>query len=1566
MAFIVSSIQPNTAALGDEWHNPVENATYKLVPKDGITPTWRKFGAVGANLVLNTSYTQTNTTIDLNVGDPYWNSVSLLLDATNNTPPSTSDASTSKNDMIVFGDVKPTNMIPYAGTNYSTFFNGGVSDYLAIDTGYGQLNLPGDFTVELWFFETDTTPTIPRFAGSTSGGFACGINAYDGNATRKLDWRVTGSAPVYGVTAITTNVWHHAAYVKSGSTFRIFLDGKLEYYNGSYSTTFTSTTTYIGSANNADAAYSFRGYISNFRVVKGTAVYTTSSTTIGASIFTPSTTPLTAITGTSLLTCQSNRFIDNSLNALLFVPSGSPIIQQVTPFVATTSTTINDNYSVSFRPGEWMENTDYNTAFNFFDNSFTIEGWFYFRSLADSMMLFSLRTATNSPKVGWYTAGTGNNTANINYGYIGSSEIQFVTSSPITTGTWQHIAISQSFATHTLGTMTLYVNGVAAGSYTGNYVTNNISDQDYIFGIGDKQGQYSNPIIDAIISNVRVIKGQSLFSGNFTPSTSPLTKTTTGHSGANVASSISGTVSLLTCQKDSMIVDNGPNAFLFRYAYNGPRLINTAYPFTQTATTVDVPTTQLGSLYFDGNQDYLEIAESSDWNFGLGDFTIEFWAYATVNTRNDYICFDSGYGAGLQIYNYPTGLLYYYAFAGNRINTAYNNSYPMDLNTWNHIALVRRTGLTRLFVNGCGNGIIYTDGNDFPTQKLTIGKNYSAANYAYGNMSDLRITKGVALYTGNFVPPYKTLSRLANTKLLAFQYNGSIDSSKNVSYADDGIWNVQLTKSGNVTIGTFTPLRPNAVNAPFTTLNNGGSTYLDGTNHLYTTDYTANGAGALTSDFTAEGWFYPRSLSGTNTLFCIGTENPNRLVVQIVNGQLNTNKYGNSSVAYTGTYLTGNAWNHVAISRRGTTLYGFANGIVSSTTSTPFGTIGNGAFRIGADSGGSNRFQGYISNFRIVRDGLYTTSFTPVTKPASQTANTNLLLNFTSGGIIDYTGQADTITSNVKISNVTPKFNYAIGPFGKMNSSITIPHNTKYDLFDSTNPFTIEYWVNPSDAFTTLDKANGYVLSKDAVYGIRNPQWASRIDRNGRAILQLCDASQANILEVGTLSTVFLNIGSWSHVAHTRDNSNVISTYVNGVLTERATCNITLAGNSGNLVIGTLSGYREDVTNAPGVAPGFIGYLEGVRITKGVNRYTSNTFITANTFIPPTQFKTFLGNFNTPYSSNVVSITVTQVSPPVPPVPPAAPLPPLSSVEVLMVAGGGGATGGIGGGGGGGGVIMMPAVAITPGSTYTIIVGGGGAGTTYPSTYGGNGSNTTVFGAQATGGGGTGAHDTSDGNAGGSGGGASSNNTRINTGGAGQLGMTLGSNSGTMYGNRGGNLTTTRNSTPTLGAGGGGAGGQGIDTDPNFTGTPSPTSSAAGGGGIQSSILGTPYYFGGGGGGGGFNTALGGNGGIGGGGAGAGDGGPGTSGGSAINPGTTAGPGNSPGGSGGQNTGGGGGSAGWVYTTGGSGGSGIVVIRHPSGYSQSTVSPGANTVVSSSGGYVTYRFNGSGTITFNS
>ena len=98
--------------------------------------------------------------------------------------------------------------------------------------------------------------------------------------------------------------------------------------------TYTDTTNYtlpsgsqpvVGSRGNYDS-YKLYGNMSNVRVVKGTALYTSN--------FTPSTIPLTAVSGTSLLlnTVSGAYPADNSGNGFTATATGTPTWNQASPF----------------------------------------------------------------------------------------------------------------------------------------------------------------------------------------------------------------------------------------------------------------------------------------------------------------------------------------------------------------------------------------------------------------------------------------------------------------------------------------------------------------------------------------------------------------------------------------------------------------------------------------------------------------------------------------------------------------------------------------------------------------------------------------------------------------------------------------------------------------------------------------------------------------------------------------------------------------------------------------------------------------------------------------------------------------------------------------------------------------------------------------------------------------------------------------------------------------------------------------------------------------------------------
>ena len=123
--------------------------------------------------------------------------------------------------------------------------------------------------------------------------------------------------------ATYTNTWVHVAVVRNSGTIRCYVDGT-EAFNFSNTTDYSGATLTIGNNSNGTPV---QGHISNFRVVDGTAVYTSS--------FTPPTSELTAISGTTLLTFTSeNTLTDTSSSSHAFTVTGSVSSSTFGPFDA--------------------------------------------------------------------------------------------------------------------------------------------------------------------------------------------------------------------------------------------------------------------------------------------------------------------------------------------------------------------------------------------------------------------------------------------------------------------------------------------------------------------------------------------------------------------------------------------------------------------------------------------------------------------------------------------------------------------------------------------------------------------------------------------------------------------------------------------------------------------------------------------------------------------------------------------------------------------------------------------------------------------------------------------------------------------------------------------------------------------------------------------------------------------------------------------------------------------------------------------------------------------------------
>ena len=177
-----------------------------------------------------------------------------------------------------------------------------------------------------------------------------------------------------------------------------------------------------------------------------------------------------------------------------------------------------------------------------------------------------------------------------------------------------------------------------------------------------------------------------------------------------------------------------------------------------------------GSLFFNGTEDSLGIPSIA---LGSGNWTIEFWFYSTKESSQDCHIYD-GRGTGSASSAYPIikfdtdEKLSFYTTGAIRIQGAS----VVELGSWNHVALVKNSSTTTLYLNGQSEGT-YSDSNTYLAPSNSIGRIGSDDNgsgyFFYGFLSNYRFVKGTAVYTAAFTPPTEKLTAVENTVLLCCQ-----------------------------------------------------------------------------------------------------------------------------------------------------------------------------------------------------------------------------------------------------------------------------------------------------------------------------------------------------------------------------------------------------------------------------------------------------------------------------------------------------------------------------------------------------------------------------------------------------------------------------------------------------------------------------------------------------------------------------------------------------------------------------------------------------------------------------
>lgn len=1064
--------------------------------------------------------------------DPQFNYVSMLLhgDGTNG----------AQNNTFV------STPITAPASGYFAGLFDGTGDYLTVAAA-SAIDLTGtDFTIEAWVYPGTQTNSVDSVFGY---GFFTTMLYRNGST---WSWEVgNGSSNFFTLTGTCTqNTWQHVALTRSGNTYTMWVNGvSASTTTNANSPATASRTLAIGVNNSASTTQCFTGYISNFRIVKGTAVYTAN--------FTPPTAPLTAISGTSLLTCMSGfgaTFSDLSSNNFTITRFGNATMTGVAttpPGAAPFSASLPGSPSYVTVGGGMPSGAG---------TAFTMECWIYITDLSSSNII------TRGNSGGTFDWGITTSGAIA----LDNTTVANICSSAtgvITANTWYHVAVTRS----TGNVYKLWANGtnVATSSAFGTSMTANTTIGYSSFS--------SSHFFKGRISNFRVATSE-VYTANFAPPSAPLT-------------AISGT-SLLTFQ-NATFLDNSPNAY--SVTANGSAAItssNVLPAITRNGNTTQGSLSPYGNLwsnYFDSNTTYLSFPSNTASNFGSSNFTFECWYYPMHTTGDANLFWWNGDPSGnngwagmrLQFNTWngrTVSLLCSESASTWNVNVTTGTVYSP--NTWFHVAVVRNGATVTAYLNGTSiaSGNLSSSGASLyaGTENLINNMVYPAGTRTAGgraNISNVRMLKGTALYTSNFTPPTAPLTAITNTALLTCQSNRFIDNSAN---------NFTITRNGDVRVTKEAPFLPTAA---YSTSLIGGSGYFDG-NGDYLSINDALPCTFGSGDFTIEFWLY---LSSTQTAILYDGR-PVGGVGATPTIYLSSNVlyyFTNNANRITGSTLSNTTWTHVALCKSGGSTRLFVNGTQVGSTYADSVTYTNTAGRplIGASGETVGQFplSGYMSDVRVVKGtALYTSTFTPPTAPLTAPINTSLLLSFTNAGIFDNAAENDLETvGNAQISTSVKKYGTGSIAFDGNGDYLVVPAGQ--NLTFGSGDFTIEFWVYEAASQT----ANLYDQRSTGI------QVTPVIYLNSNALTYYVNGNQQ-------ITGASLPTGQWNHVAVSRSGTST-KMFLNGTQTG-STYTDTNVYVSAPIGIGAYP--------VSGVSP-FSGYIDDLRITKGVARYTAN-------FTPPT------------------------------------------------------------------------------------------------------------------------------------------------------------------------------------------------------------------------------------------------------------------------------------------------------------------------------------------------------------
>ena len=794
------------------------------------------------------------------------------------------------------------------------------------------------------------------------------------------------------------------------------------------------------------SSYSLNTISSSYSNVANTATSATNANTATSSSY--ATVAGTATSATSANTATSSSFASNATSSSFATTAGN---------ASSANSATSASYSLS---SSYSVNSTTSTS-----SSFASTASYNLNSISSS---FAATSSYNLNSISSSYSLTASFALN---GGGGGTTLTTGSSYPITSS-WAINAITASYALNASG-----------GGSGGSTQTGSIANQTILYNVTTSQDN--------------VISGLNLSSNKW-----GVTVVEEWNSGSIVGDIYYNSCSLLMhfsgSNSSTTFIDNSPNNFTV--TPNNGAFISTAQ-------------SKFGgsSGFFDGTDDYLSITDNSVFDFGSGDFTIEYWEYRTVSTlykpvisRNN-----NGYPPFMLGWSESGNVNFFISSNGSSWDVASAVSMgTLTTNVWTHYAVTRQGNTFRTFQNGTQIST-FTSTATLPAGSgtLQIGR-YSSVYYYQGYLDELRISKGVARYTGSFTTSSNEFYNNLNVTQLQTKYIGLV-GGLNDSTVDYGVEKLsdsslkirKMTATGQPLSGSGSTLSA-SVDRVYVNV-------LDYTNVMVTSSY------ALTASYVLGG-IQTGSISNQTILYNVTTSQENTI---------------------TGLDLSGNKWDVSVIEE--------------------------------------------WNSASVVGDQYYNSC--------------SLLLHFNGSNgstvFVDNSPVTKSVTSNngAAISTAQSKFGGASVYFDGTNDYLSIANNSAFDL--SSGDFTVEFWFRTS----TLSLPSSHAVL------VGQMSYTSA----GWGIWQY--SSTTVYVYIGTgfaiqTPSVFTSTSTWYHIALVKNGTgaNSLKLYVDGTVQAQGNYTPTYASSYPLLVGGitTATGWNNDFYSN--------GYIDELRITKGIARYTGS------------------------------------------------------------------------------------------------------------------------------------------------------------------------------------------------------------------------------------------------------------------------------------------------------------------------------------------------------------------------